>query len=390
VNRPLIFFLPDVMGGVASVINNIISFGYNSNEVVSVVAYRGNYNNKANAIFSLPDMVKVNRFCYDENDNLYLISSHLKKFLNVSNPVLVSTDSLELNMIQLLKLDCKLVFIVLGDFEHYYQLAVQHQFIINRFIVISEEIKDKLSIILPHRISDIFLAYFPTPNVSRHNFINTNRVLNIIYAARLEKAKQPLILVEIDKLLKLQGVCVQWTVAGNGELEAELKREIEISGAKNFTLTGLINNQELHRHYLNQDLFILPSLFEGLPVSLIEAMKSGLIPIVSDIEGGVREIVKNGINGYLCQSGNAHDFAKKIAFLAQNKVIKTTIEQNVTKSVRVQFDPVLNSNRYFNLIQETKFCQGKKQFGVKLNRLDKKWIPSVVTRNLRQLIDLFH
>jgi len=60
-----------------------------------------------------------------------------------------------------------------------------------------------------------------------------------------------------------------------------------------------ISNEDLPRELSHADIFALPSLFEGNPKALLEAMGCGLACIASDISE-VREIVRHGENGYLC------------------------------------------------------------------------------------------
>ena len=69
----------------------------------------------------------------------------------------------------------------------------------------------------------------------------------------------------------------------------------------------------------NADLFILASDYEGLPMTIIEAMSHGL-PVVSSNVGGVHEIVKNNENGFVVPN-NADDFVKKIKVILENELL---------------------------------------------------------------------
>jgi glycosyltransferase involved in cell wall biosynthesis len=65
------------------------------------------------------------------------------------------------------------------------------------------------------------------------------------------------------------------------------------------------------------DVFLLPSSFEGLPVSLLEAMAQGAVPVVSAVRSGVRELVRDGENGFLVPVGDVACFAERLALLAR-------------------------------------------------------------------------
>jgi glycosyltransferase involved in cell wall biosynthesis len=69
---------------------------------------------------------------------------------------------------------------------------------------------------------------------------------------------------------------------------------------------------------LEQDIFVLLSEFEGCPLSLIEAMACGCVPIVTDIASGVPELIQNGRNGFIIGNRNWEEFAERIQELQKN------------------------------------------------------------------------
>lgn len=81
---------------------------------------------------------------------------------------------------------------------------------------------------------------------------------------------------------------------GDGELRDELK-------ASNIEITGWLGRKEALERSLNSDVFILTSLWEGLPISLLEAMYMKKVCAVSDVIGN-HDVIHNGDNGYVCNS----------------------------------------------------------------------------------------
>ena len=65
------------------------------------------------------------------------------------------------------------------------------------------------------------------------------------------------------------------------------------------------------------DIFLLPSLFEGLPVSLLEAMSFGLVPVVTDV-GSINTVVKNGETGVIVEMRSSVQIAEAVESLVQN------------------------------------------------------------------------
>lgn len=64
-------------------------------------------------------------------------------------------------------------------------------------------------------------------------------------------------------------------------------------------------------------IFVLPSIYEGFGISLIEAMSMGIPCVASNIDGP-REIIKDSSLGVLSEPGNAHDLADKIDYVIEN------------------------------------------------------------------------
>ena len=95
----------------------------------------------------------------------------------------------------------------------------------------------------------------------------------------------------------------------------------------NIVFKGSISESEKINILKNSDLFILPSYAEGQPLSILEAMASGL-PIISTTVGSIPEIIKNGVNGFLIEPGDIIGIAKHIDYLASNKKIMNKISIN--------------------------------------------------------------
>ncbi len=87
---------------------------------------------------------------------------------------------------------------------------------------------------------------------------------------------------------------IKFTWIGDGDLRKELT-------AKNITVTGWVDRKTAIKTALESDVFLLPSLWEGLPISLLEAMYLKKLCVVSNIIGN-RDVIENGVNGFVCNS----------------------------------------------------------------------------------------
>lgn len=86
---------------------------------------------------------------------------------------------------------------------------------------------------------------------------------------------------------------------GEGPERESLEALVKSYGLdKNIRFLGSIPNVEVYKHLAEQNIYILMSMNEGLPISIIEAMRAGL-PVISTRVAGIPEIVKDGYNGLL-------------------------------------------------------------------------------------------
>ncbi|EJD6501189.1 glycosyltransferase family 4 protein [Providencia rettgeri] len=143
---------------------------------------------------------------------------------------------------------------------------------------------------------------------------NTSNIINIITVARFSEQKDHYSLLKALSNLPKSN----WTLnlVGKGPLEPEIKKlasELKLSEKINF----LGERHDVSNLLSLADIFILPSNWEGLPRSIIEAMSFSLPVIASDV-GGVNEMVSLS-NGFLIPRGDIHTMSKAILTLIENE-----------------------------------------------------------------------
>ncbi|MCI7395973.1 MAG: glycosyltransferase [Erysipelatoclostridium ramosum] len=125
--------------------------------------------------------------------------------------------------------------------------------------------------------------------------------------------------VIIEAISLINNPKVKYVIVGFGELEEELQNLAnKLNVIDRVIFTGYRQDAKALLHCA--DLFAFPSLQEGLPASLMEAMSVGLPVVCSDIRGN-NDLIENDIGGYLCNSNDYKSFAKKIDYLLNNKDI---------------------------------------------------------------------
>ena len=107
---------------------------------------------------------------------------------------------------------------------------------------------------------------------------------------------------------------------GDGEQYDEIKSILEENFKNRYILLGSKKHEEIIAYYSAADLSVLPSLMEATSISGLEAMAASL-PLVGTKVGGIPVLIKDGENGFLCESQNEKDLALKIDKLLENDYV---------------------------------------------------------------------
>jgi len=180
--------------------------------------------------------------------------------------------------------------------------------------------------------------YRPRGHILIPNYVETdvfkplNRTKNkgsICFIGSLYHAKNPLALLEA-----LKGLPYVIDFVGSGPQSTQLQEVARNNGVKaNFL--GNIPNHELPEILNQHELFVLPSLWEGMPKTLLEAMACGL-PVIGTNVTGIREVIKDGENGILCDT-EPNSIRQAITHLMENEKLKERLGENARKTIEQRF-----------------------------------------------------
>ena len=125
-----------------------------------------------------------------------------------------------------------------------------------------------------------------------------------IHAGRIFREKNQLVLCKVFKTLIDKGNDVALVIAGSKQ-NVEIYKSLEPYFCDRIIYLGERN--DIPQLMFNSDAMCLPSLWEGLPVTLLESLSVGCIPICSPV-GGIPNVVRDGVNGFLSNSSDDSDF----------------------------------------------------------------------------------
>jgi glycosyltransferase involved in cell wall biosynthesis len=370
-------------GGVLSTIRNLLIYRQLT-EIENHVVYT--INKDFTSFFHPPGLegaVSEQVFYYSSKWNFYYTVKQLAKLMPDDKAVIVAHDWLELGMVSNLGLKNPVIFFVHGDYNYYYNLAAKHCASIDAFICVCESISKKLIEILPSKLEEITYNRFPVPSISKAS-VRLSEILQMIFVGRCEDAKGYNLLPEIEKRLRIKKIKVSWHIIGEGSNDVSnqsLWPEDTI-----ICFNGKLTQEEVFHLLRKSDLFLLPSFAEGMPVSVIEAMKAGVVPIVNNLPGGIQELVINGKTGYKIENNLLDDFAAVIEQLSNDRVLLKAIADEASLVANCLFDPLINTRKieviFLKSIEVKKI---KRQFKAYGSRLDQKHIPNFIVKLLRSI-----
>jgi glycosyltransferase involved in cell wall biosynthesis len=254
------------------------------------------------------DLIHLNPFNFSELLLLFIAKIERKKCIatmhsNINFHSLTYTVGLEITRLIIvynlnLFLTDRIVFLTSTHYENYRKYSLSKNCFRKKAVIIPNAIES-------HRILD----HKKTPNGR----------LSCIFVGRFEKRKGIYDVLTLAE--QLQSEDIEFLLVGYGSLE----NPENIS--KNILMVGRVPNKDLFDYYDRCQILFFPSHTEAFGITILEAMARGLVLLISDLPG-IREIVKEGRNGYLFPPGNIEKMRELFLYLIHNPMEIERISRN--------------------------------------------------------------
>ncbi len=214
-------------------------------------------------------------------------------------------------------------------------------------ITVSEDIMESLTTsgIKKHRIKVIQNAISQPCEVTkvqtRRNKSSKSLSLDsskfvIGYIGRLSEEKGVKYLIEAASILRDKNVDFKLIVVGDGPERAELENLVkERSLEEQVVFVGF--QTDVATWLTTFDVFVLPSLTEGTPMALLEAMSMG-IPVIATAVGGVPKVLSDGKNGLLVSPHDFISLSERIQILQENSTLRERLSREGSNTIRTQYN----------------------------------------------------
>ena len=192
-------------------------------------------------------------------------------------------------------------------------------------------------------------------------YIHNNQII-FINVGRMNENKNQILLIEAFKLVKEKIQNSKLYIVGDGELRNKIEEKIiALDLQSDVVLRGKI--EDINNELNQASVFVLSSDFEGLPLSVLEAMSCGL-PIVTTDAGGVIDIVKNNYNGFIVEKKNKSELANAMIKMCNDKeLLKKMGIKSYEFSKKYDIKKVANEyeNLYSRLLKHRKEKNGREE-----------------------------
>jgi len=149
-----------------------------------------------------------------------------------------------------------------------------------------------------------------------------SKEITVLTVSRLISRKGLEFLIKAMPEILKENNNVKLIIAGDGPKKNNLEKLAKSLGVlENVALLGYVEHKKLPNLYRNADIFILPSLYEGMSNTILEAMASGL-PIITTDTGGTKELIKG--NGIIIKKRSNTEIADAVNKIIKDKLLKDT------------------------------------------------------------------
>lgn len=161
----------------------------------------------------------------------------------------------------------------------------------------------------------------------------SGRQMRLLYVGTWLDRKGIYYLAEAFRDVAEEETSIALTVAGCGNAEAEVKASFAARVRDRVKVVPFVARNDMASLYAEHDLFVLPSLVEGMPLTLLEAMASGM-PCVTTTSSGMPDVVENGFNGLLVPPADSKSLASAVKQLCASADLRCRLGHEAQNTMR--------------------------------------------------------
>jgi glycosyltransferase involved in cell wall biosynthesis len=278
-----------------------------------------------------------------------------------------------------------MIYNATGNAGNWNKIIIVSNHLENEIIKIKKKILPEDIICIPNGIELPFSGNY----VKRFDLA---KGIRFVFLGRIEHQQKGVLLIPviISKLAQKVKI-LEVNIYGIGPSLEDLMKLIQEHNLQDIIKChGSLPHEKVFEILNQNDFLLMPSFFEGHPITLLEAMSAGVIPIVSRLEGRTDTVISNAVNGFLCRPGDPDSFADTIAqaiekskleevsINARNSVIKDYSYDSMGQSYHALIESEKNKNMRF---------QRSHKMAIELLG-DLPYLPNILVRPVRKVLKI--
>ncbi|MEY2500667.1 MAG: hypothetical protein QOI07_1001 [Verrucomicrobiota bacterium] len=212
-----------------------------------------------------------------------------------------------------------------------------------------EGIRDEQVVVIPNGVADLRAQALQYRETTRRELKLDSETIVLGSVGRLHSQKNHTLLLRACAKLPVARPAWKLLVVGDGPDKEKLERLASDLGLETHIL-WLGARAEVEKLLAAMDVFVHTADFEGMPNALMEAMAMGLPVIASEIDGA-RELIRDGLDGYLVPAGNVAMFSERIQTVMNDPDLARRFGENAHASVLAAFGLPQMVQAYHSLLQ---------------------------------------
>ena len=213
---------------------------------------------------------------------------------------------------------------------------------------LSEQVDPYRVGVIPNGVDTGF--FLPRNDTSRDQSTRA-RPFQLIFVGRFHTQKNLFFLLDRLSELRNRNLDFHLHLIGDGPERAGLEQHVEkLRLSERVVWHGWLDKDSLNKAYQQADCMINPSLYEGMPNTVLEAMACGLPVIASNIPGNV-DVVRDGVTGYLFDLGRPEQFRERIEALMCSPELAKDFGRKAREWIVAEFSWPDVARKYVELLQ---------------------------------------
>lgn len=333
---------PSVKGGITSVISQIMSHNWNVNDIdMKFIPTYENGNIIKKLFVYLKGYLKIRNEL--KNGHADVVHIHMSQTGSFTRKWYIHKICLKYNVADIIHLHS-------SDFVRFYEESAKNKqekicrlLTESKYVIaLGKEWEHRIKRIAPNAKIEVMNNTVHIPEVCTNQDVDC---VNFLYLGVLVKRKGVIDLLKAIKRLKdyneLKSEKVFFKIGGTGECEWELKNYVKQNGLEPYVqFLGWVAGEEKINQLKTNQILVLPSYNEGLPIAILEAISYGMPVIATDV-GSVAEAVCDGENGFLYQAGDIDALVKVLNKLIASPELRLKMGKKSRKLAESTFDDKL-------------------------------------------------